>query len=56
MLVLGEKTNYISIWIFITNVMKGVSLSTHLKVVVFYMNPSNELQLSVDPALVCTHP
>ena len=36
MLVLREKTNHISIWIFIINVMKGVSLSTHLKVV-FYM-------------------
>ena len=36
MLVLREKTNYISIWIFIINVMKGVSLSTHLKVV-FHM-------------------
>ena len=31
-----KKTNHISIWIFIINVMKGVSLSTHLKVV-FYM-------------------
>ena len=37
MLVLREKkTNHMSIWIFIINVMKGVSLSTHLKVV-FYM-------------------
>ena len=36
MLVLTGKTNYISIWIFIINVVKGVSLSTHLKVV-FYM-------------------
>ena len=36
MLVLREKTNHISIWIFIINVMKGVSLSTHLKVI-FYM-------------------
>ena len=36
MLVLREKTNHISIWIFTINVMKGVSLSTHLKVV-FYM-------------------
>ena len=36
MLVLRETTNRILIWIFIINVMKGVSLSTHLKVV-FYM-------------------
>ena len=36
MLVLREKANHISIWIFIVNVMKGVSLSTHLKVI-FYM-------------------
>ena len=36
MLVLREKTNHISIWIFIINVMKGVSLSTYLKVV-FYL-------------------
>ena len=36
MLVLREKTNHISIWIFIINIMKGVSLSTHLKAV-FYM-------------------
>ena len=31
-----KKTNHILIWIFIINVMKGVSLSTYLKVV-FYM-------------------
>ena len=31
-----KKTNHISIWIFIIDVMKGVDLSTHLKVV-FYM-------------------
>ena len=36
MLVLREKTNHILIWIFIINVMKEISLSTHLKVV-FYM-------------------
>ena len=36
MLVLWEKTNHISIWIFIINVTKGVSLSTHLKIV-FYV-------------------
>ena len=33
MLVLREKTNHISIWISIINVMKVVRLSTHLKVV-----------------------
>ena len=33
MLVLREKTNHVSIWIFIINVMKVVRLSTHLKVV-----------------------
>ena len=33
---LERKTNHISIWIFIINVMKIVSLSTHLKVI-FYM-------------------
>ena len=36
MLVLREKTNHILIWIFIINVRKEVSVSTHLKVV-FYM-------------------
>ena len=36
MLVFRENKNHILIWIFIINVMKGVSLSTYLKVV-FYM-------------------
>ena len=36
MLVLREKINHISIWIFIINVMKGVSLSTPL-IVIFHM-------------------
>ena len=36
MLVLREKTNHISIWIFIINVTKGISWSTYLKVV-FHM-------------------